>query len=204
LASGNHTYSITVTSGAGVTTRSAGVFAVSGPSIGKIVVSTATGSLSWNSGSSNGVASVTLSIDGANVAVCGPYAAASGYNYSGALGSLANGSHVYVITATDNSGRYSQYNGTFLIANVGPTISQAAVSVAKGTITWNAFDPDGVQTLSLTIDGVAKKISGPYKAASGSNYSATFASLRAGTHTYIIRATDTAGNSSQYNGTFVV
>jgi hypothetical protein len=197
LGSGSHTYAISVTSGAGVTTRSAGVFAVSGPSIGSIVVSTATGWLTWNAGSSNGVASTTLSIDGSGIAVCGPYAAASGFNYSGALGSLATGSHTYVITATDNSGRYSQFSGAFQVVNAGPTISQIAVSVARGVITWNAYDPDGVETVSVTIDGIAKKISGPYKAATGYNYSAAFATLPAGRHTFIIRATDTAGNSSQ-------
>ena len=82
ISSGSHYYSITVTSGAGVTTRSVGVFAVSGPSIGKIAVSTATGWITWNAAGSNGVASTALTIDGTGIAVCGPYAAASGFNYS--------------------------------------------------------------------------------------------------------------------------
>ncbi len=177
LGAGNHMYAITVTSGAGVTTKSVGVFAVSGPSIGSIVVSTATGWITWNAGSSNGVASSSLTIDGAGISVCGPYAAASGFNYAGALGSLASGSHTYVISATDNSGRYSQYSGIFQVTNPGPTISQVAVAAARGLITWNTYDPDGIQTVSVTIDGIARKILGAYKAASGFNYQAAFAAL---------------------------
>ena len=204
ISSGSHYYSITVTSGAGVTTRSVGVFAVSGPSIGKIAVSTATGWITWNAAGSNGVASTALTIDGTGIAVCGPYAAASGFNYSGALGSLANGSHTYVITATDNSGRWSQYSGIFQVTNQGPTISQVAVSVAKGLLTWNACDSDGVGTVSVTIDGIAKKVLGPYKATSGYNYQGVFSKLVSGSHAYVIKAVDGAGNASQYSGTFLV
>ena len=52
----------------------------------------------------------------------------------------------------------------------------------------------------MTIDGVARKILGPYKASSGYNYEGVFSGLAAGSHTYIIRAVDTAGNASQYSG----
>jgi len=204
LPSGNHTYAITVTSGAGQTTRSVGVFAVSGPAIGKVVVSTAAGVITWNALSSNGVASTSLTIDGNGIGVSGPYAAASGFNYSGALGSLATGSHTYVITATDNSGRFSQYSGIFQVTNPGPAIGKVAVSIAKGLLTWNAVDSDGIASVSVTIDGIARKIRGPYKAASGFNYQGVFGVLASGSHSYIIRATDAVGNPSQYSGTFVV
>ncbi len=204
LGSGNHIYTLTATSRAGLTTTSTGNFAVSGPSIGKIVVSTATGYLTWNSASSNGVENGSLTIDGANVAVCGPYAAASGYNFSGALGSLASGSHTYVISVTDNSGRYSQFGGVFQVTNPGPTISQIGIAVAQGLISWNANDSDGVASVSVSIDGVAKKVLGPFKASSGFNYEGVFSGLAAGSHVYVIRAVDTAGNPSQYSGTFIV
>ena len=107
-----------------MTTKSVGVFAVSGPTIGKVAVSTATGVITWNAASSNGVASTALTIDGAGTNISGPYAAPSGVNYAGTLGSLATGSHTYVITATDNSGRWSQYSGIFQVTNPGPTISK--------------------------------------------------------------------------------
>jgi hypothetical protein len=204
LSSGNHTYAITVTSTAGQTTKSVGNFAVSGPAIAKVTVSTASGIISWNAVSSNGVASSALTIDGAGTGVSNPYSAMSGVNYSGVLGSLAVGSHTYVITAIDNSGRWSQFSGVFQVTNVAPTIGKVAVSVAKGLLTWNAYDSDGVTTVSVTVDGVARKILGPYKAASGSNYQGVFGALASGSHTYVIRAADSAGNCSQYSGTFLV
>jgi hypothetical protein len=204
LSSGNHTYKIAVTSRAGLTTESVGAFAVSGPSIGKIVVSTATGWLTWNAASSNGVASSTVTIDGVGANVAGAYMAASGCNYSAALGSLTTGSHTYVISATDNSGRFSQYSGVFQVANPPPVISKVAVSIAKGLLTWNTYDTDGVAAVSVTIDGIARKILGPYKVASGYNYQGVFSTLAAGTHTYVIRAVDAVGIPSQYSGSFVV
>jgi hypothetical protein len=204
LSSGNHTYAITVTSGAGQTTKSVGVFAVSGPAISKVAVSTAAGIITWNAASSNGVASTTLTIDGAGASVSNPYSALSGVNYSAALGSLATGSHTYVITATDNSGRYAQFSGVFQVTNHGPAIGRVAASVAKGLLSWNANDSDGVTAVSVTIDGIARKILGPYKATSGFNYQGVFGVLASGSHTYIIRTVDGAGNASQYSGTFVV
>jgi large repetitive protein len=206
LASGNHIYTITSTSLAGQVTKSVGVFAVSGPTLGSVVVSAAKGVLTWNAVDSAGVASMALTIDGAAVSdVSGPYAAASGFNYAGAFGSLSTGSHTYVITATDNAGRLSYYSGMFLVTNPGPTISKVAVSAARGLMTWNAADSDGVTSTSLTIDGiVVKKLLGAYKAPSGLNYEGVFGVLAPGSHRYVITATDGAGNSSASSGMFVV
>jgi large repetitive protein len=204
LASGNHSYTITITGNSGLTTKSTGVFAVSGPTISKVAVATAAGSMTWNVTGSNGVASTALTVDGVGVSLSGAYAALSGSNYSAALGSLTTGSHTYVITASDNSGRWSQFSGIFQVTNPAPTISKVAVSVAKGLITCNAYDADGVATVSVTVDGVARKILGPYKAASGYNYQGVFGVLAAGKHTYVIRAADTTGSCSQSSGTFVV
>jgi large repetitive protein len=201
---GNHTYTITVTSGAGLTTKSVGAFAVVGPSIGSIVASTATGWLTWNVASPGGASSSSLTIDGSGVGVSGPYAAATGFNYAGALGALATGSHTYVISATDNSGRFARYSGVFQVTNRAPTIAQVGISVARGLISWNAYDLDGVSCVSVTVDGVARKILGPYKTASGYNYQGNFGTLASGSHVYVIRAVDAAGNASQYSGTFRV
>jgi len=204
LSSGSHTYVITATSGAGQSSKSVGVFTVTGPTISKVAVSAAKGLISWNA-AGFGVASTALTIDGvAATNISGPYAASSGVNYARAFGSLASGSHTYVITATDNAGRWSQYAGTFVITNPGPTIGKVAVSTAKGVMSWNAVDSDGVASSALTIDGVVKSVRGPYKASSGVNYSGVLGVLASGSHTYIITATDGAGNSSHYSGTFVV
>ena len=87
----------------------------------------ASGVMSWNAVDSDGVAGSTLKVDGAAVSkVYGPYAAASGVNFSGQFGTLAAGNHTYVITATDKLGNSSTYSGQFTVAgttNAGPVIS---------------------------------------------------------------------------------
>ena len=118
-----------------------------------------------------------LTIDGASVSkVYGPYAAASGVNFSGQFGTLAAGNHTYVITATDKLGNASTSSGQFTVAgtagagttNSGPTIGGVYVLSASGVMSWNAVDADGVASASLTVDGASvSQVNGPYAAASG-------------------------------------
>ena len=76
-------------------------------------------------------------------------------------------------------------------------ISQVVVSQAKGKISWNVFDPNGIAGSTLQIDGVAvANVTGPFTAASGVNFSAALGSLAVGSHTYRITATDTLGRQS--------
>ena len=86
-------------------------------------------------------------------------------------------------------------------ADPGPTIGMVVVSASANVITWNAVDSIGVGTTRLAIDGLpAADVYGPYAAASGADYAGVYGSLSAGSHTYVITATDNAGNSSQYTG----
>ena len=217
LGAGNHAYVIAATDKAGNTSTYNGTFAIAaapvqptntGPTIGSVVVSQAKGKISWNAADSDGVGSVSLTIDGANVSgIGGPYAATSGANYSGPYGSLASGNHSYVITATDKLGNASTYNGTFTIGasttTTGPAISSIVVSMAKSKLTWNAADSNGVSNVALMIDGAnVSSINGPYAASSGANYSWGFGSLGTGNHNYVIRATDNAGSVSTSTGSF--
>ena len=148
--------------------------------------------------------SSSLTVDGKPASqIHGPYTAASGVNFSGVFGTLSAGTHNYVITATDKLGNSSQYTGTFNAT--GPIIGDVVVVTAKGRMTWNVQDSDGVKSSSLTVDGKpASQIYGPYAAASGVNFSGVFGTLSAGTHNYVITATDKLGNPSQYTGTFSV
>jgi hypothetical protein len=88
---------------------------------------------------------------------------------------------------------------------LGPTISGVTVSQAKGKISWNAVSSNGVASSTLKIDGVAvSNVGGPYTAASGVNFSASYGALAAGSHTYTITATDKAGNVPTLTGTFTI
>ena len=90
-------------------------------------------------------------------------------------------------------------------ANSGPTVGQVVVSQAKGRITWNAVDTDGVRSSTLQIDGTpVSNVAGPYIAASGVNFSAQLGALAAGDHRYTITATDRAGNVSSFSGSFTL
>ena len=172
-----------------------------------MTVVTASNVITWNAPDSDGVASASLTVDGANVSkVYGPYTAASGVNFGADYGTLTAGTHNYVITATDKAGNSSTYNGTFNVAapiNSGPTIGGVTIVTASNVMTWNAQDPDGVASASLTVDGAnVSKVYGPYTASSGVNFGADYGTLAAGTHNYVITATDKAGHSSTSIGSF--
>ena len=67
------------------------------------------------------------------------------------------------------------------------------------------MDANGVAGSSLTVDGAnVTKIYGPFTASSGVNFGTDYGVLTAGTHNYVITATDKAGHASTYNGSFVV
>ena len=108
-------------------------------------------------------------------------------------------------TITATSGSLNSSAAITVTSLAGSTISHVVVVPAKGLITWNVQDSDGVQRTHLTVDGIAvSKIYGPYVAASGVDFSGIFGTLAAGSHNYVITATDMLGNSSQYSGTFTV
>ncbi len=87
----------------------------------------------------------------------------------------------------------------------GPTIGSVVFSAAKRVISWNAADSDGVAGSHLQIDGKnVSQVYGPYQAAPGVNYSASTAVLAVGHHSYVITASDKAGHSSTFSGSFDV
>ena len=176
-----------------------------------MATSQATTKISWNAVDSDGVASSTLKIDGNTISnVGGPYAAASGVNFSASYGTLAAGSHSYIITATDKLGNVSTLNGKFTLTaaptNAGPTIGSVAVSQAKGKISWNAVDSDGVASASITdrwLCGIGRR-----RPVRGCVRRELLGALRlrsaAGNHSYTITAVDKLGNVSTLNGSFTL
>ncbi len=132
LLAGLHTYSITAFSGLGSQATTGGTFTLAAtttydPMISQVVVSSATGRMSWNVLGPNAIAGSTLQIDGVTAAnVAGPFTAASGVNFSGPLGSVAVGSHSYRITATDTLGRQSAVAGNFDFTGASSAAAGAA------------------------------------------------------------------------------
>jgi hypothetical protein len=125
---------ITATDKAGKSSTLSGSFtvgaAIAGPVISSIYVAAASGVMSWNEVDANGVGAATLTVDGLSVTqIGGPYAAGSGFNFSGTFGTLGTGNHTYVITATDKLGNSSTSSGSFNVP-----VSSAGKSLARGAV----------------------------------------------------------------------
>jgi hypothetical protein len=206
LSVGTHTYKITATDDNGVVSTITAKFTVkeSGPIISNVVAAPLKGIISWNTYDLDGVLRSSVKIDGTTVdKLFGPITADSGVNYYANFGALSVGKHTYKIAATDDENNVSTLSGTFTVVKAGPTIS-VVVSQADDTITWNAYDINGVKSSSIIIDGKKVTTHGPTTAKSGVNYYASFDTLSVGKHTYKITATDNAGNVSTKTGTFTM
>ena len=87
----------------------------------------------------------------------------------------------------------------------GPTISGIVVATSANppVITWSATDTAGVTETTLQVDGkLVSTVYGPF----GTNYAGLLPTLTAGSHTYIIQATNGAPTpvTTEYVGTFSV
>ena len=224
LSAGSHSYTIQSADSQGNTATASGTFTVAvhtGPTISGVVVNSlaAVPVITWNVADTAGIASTALSVDGTAVTtVYGPYGTANSANYAGAIGVLPDGSHSYVITATNASGNSLSYSGTFNVAgDTLPLISGITVYVPPQgpitpisdqpipVITWNVVEKtDGIASSSITVDGSPLSVFGPYGTEYNANYSADIRSVAAGAHTYTITATNTLGQSTTSTGTFTV
>ncbi len=162
--------------------------------------------ITWAISSAYSLASQTVTVDGKAITpISGPY---SSIYYSCMIGTWAAGNHSYAIQSTDSKGVTGTATGTFTVVappNSSPVIGQVVVSQAKGIITWNVLDADGVASSTVTIDGkTASAIYGPYQSSSGLNYAAPLGSLAGGQHSYTITATDKLGNHSSTTASFTV
>jgi hypothetical protein len=146
---GSHSYKITATDAQSVSSTSTGTFTVvapAPPTIADVVVArtdaTTTGAfaptdslkITWSATSQIGIASQTLTIDGAKISpITGAY---GGRYYSCQIGTWPAGTYTYTITATDSLGGVSTSSGTIVIAasassslahNAGAAIQRAGV-----------------------------------------------------------------------------
>ena len=166
---------------------------------------------------------MTLTIDGKAIsAIYGPYGSSISANYAGAIGTLAAGTHTYVITATDKATppASSQFSGSFVVGPVGPAISGIVFAAMNGNgsgiidasdkilVTWSLSDASGIASTSILADGsvAPTALYGPYATSTGVNYAAVFNPLAAGSHTFTIKATDntSAHTASQATQTLSV
>ncbi len=231
-SAGDHAYVITATDSKGVSFSSSGTFSVAAsaanpPSIASIVVAEAAApkngilessdllKITWAASGLNGIASQTLTVDGRAIApIAGPY---GGLYYSCPIGAWSAGTHAYAITSTDGDGISSTSSGAFSVAASAAapvTIDSIVVAEASSTrdgtldssetlvITWAASSSGGIASQRMTIDGrTVTPINGPY---GGLYYSCQIGAWSAGTHSYVITASNSAGFTSNSSGAFTV
>ena len=228
IGAGTHTYTIRSTDLRGISTTETGTFNVTavGPlAITSVVVAEASTpkngildpkdslKITWAASSGAGkIVSQTMTVDGRAIApINGPY---SGLYYLCPIGSWPAGTHSYAIHATDAKGNTANSTGTFTVVAL-PTGIYSVVVAEAGTvkngilesneplkITWAASATTAIASQTITVDsGMITPINGPY---SGLYYSCPIGTWAAGTHTYIIHATDTRGVLYSTSGTFVV
>ena len=214
-SAGSHTYVITATDANGASNTTNGTFTVAGstnggPTISGIVVAptASTPVITCRATDAAALASVTMTIDGASITVCGPYGTQNDANYAGLLGTLTPGSHTYVIKATDVNGKSNSSTSTFTVPGAvnGPLISSVVVAASAATpvITYRVTDTVGITSTTITVDGTPLTLFGPYGTKYAANYSGLLGTLSAGSHTYLITANDAQGLSNTSTGSFTV
>jgi len=192
LADGPHTFEVRATDAAGNSSLVSRAFTVdtvapavaidSGPSG---VTSDATPSFAF---SSELGASLACRVDGGSFAAC-----VSAFTTA----SLADGGHVFEVRATDAAGNGSEASSAFTVDTVAPAVAidsgpSGATDDATPTFAFSS-EPDA--ELACRVDGaVFAACESPF----------TTVTLADGAHTFEVRATDAAGNSSVASRAFAV
>jgi hypothetical protein len=156
--------------------------------------------ITWAASSTSRIVSQGLTIDGhAYGHISGPY---NGIYYSCSIGRLGAGVHNYTIGATNAKGLSFSNRGSFTVSPILPPLIDG-VAVGNGTLTWVASSWYGIVSQTLWIDGykVGSAIHGP---AGKSYYYSNIGARAAGTHTYVIKATDGRHLTSTKTGTFKI
>jgi hypothetical protein len=112
---------------------------------------------------------------------------------SDSLSGLSQGAHTWRVTATDHGGNATSADRSFIVDTVDPSVSVTGGPVEGGevhtsdvTFTYTASDANGV-TVQCYLDAVARPCAGGQD---------DLHSLSVASHTWIVRATDPAGNAT--------
>ncbi len=199
LTDGLHSYKLTSTNAAGVTSTLGGEIycdatapqlIMQEPIIAKVADGSSKVTLRWDT-HNNEDAIYTVTVDKREV-------------YTGSVSNcvvdLVDGKHSYVINAVDSYGNKSKAKkGKFTVDTIAPNLvlktpktKKTGNGVVKATISWKA---EKNATYTLTVDGEVIY--------SGKKTSRSL-TLADGTHNYSVQAVDKAGNAIVQNGSFMV
>ena len=144
-----------------------------------------------------GTGNKTLTVSNVQNAIAGLVVPTSGTNTLNITGTpTATGTETFTVTATDSLGDTATINYSITVNGTvtGPVISSIVVATTATTpvITWNVADDAGIGSTSIAIDGKDLAVGGPYGRARTRTMRAC-SDLSAGSHTYVITATDVSG-----------
>jgi len=215
VGAGAHTFAITAADAMGKTAApAAGAFFVAPtvPTISKVKVAAKTSddpvTISWTGYDCDGIQYAAVSIDGRAAVKVNPLLAPSAINTANYLYSAMQsaGKHVFAITLVDAHNVAKIVTGSFTVKASKPTISNvpttAGTSADQATISWNAYDIDGIAACMLKIDGKTvdgSKIAVNRTSSTTAGYVFTGA-LSAGKHSFVISVVDTAKASTTLSG----
>ncbi len=199
LSAGRHNYSITATDSHGNSSTFKGSFstiALSKPELSEgESEGTMNASLKWTR--EEGV-SYTISVDGKEEAEVVDSIPDDKY-ITHEFTNIADGEHCYTIYARDENGNTRMNGGSFSFDNTTPDIILNSVSGKlsrnKVRVTFNWVGEDGVSYRFKLNEG---------RAASAGKLGYTTAALAQGDYSFLITATDKAGNTSDYRGHLTV
>lgn len=148
-------------------------------------------------------ASASVTLDGSPVGGCTAGATSVSCPASG----LAQGTHSYTISVSDQMGNSSSDASSFTIDSIAPAIAAPAPSGALATnsttITVDYSDPapgSGIATTSVSVTLDSNLLGSCTATATG--VSCPVSGLAQGTHNYSVSVSDLAGNSSAAPGSF--
>jgi hypothetical protein len=168
------------------------------------------------------IVSLTASIDGGSVlSETSAIGAGGGFTLTPVMiaalagGSLTNGAHTVLVTATDGSGNMASAGVSFTLDSVAPalsaglsdatgtsTLAQTMGATSNDTVAGTGTDTAGIISLYGTLDGVRTYSNLTSDIGSNGAFTITPAvlnslaggTLRDGHHSLVLQATDTAGN----------
>ena len=162
--------------------------------------------VAWTAADCDGIAAVTISIDGGSpvaVSRSSGSSTSAAYAYSAAVPA---GKHSYTVTATDSAGVPATSTGSFTVKPNAPTISSPLLTAGLSgttTVSWDLFDVDGLASVKLSIDGKSVSVG----KTQGNDVTATYVfsgALSTGKHSFVITVVDAKKASISVRGSFTV
>jgi hypothetical protein len=207
LPDGSYTFSVTATDAAGNTDQSAATasFAIDGTAPAPPAITSPADNSLQNSATVtlSGTAEVGATVEIFEGTTSGGTTTATGGTWTKTIVLVSDGSHTYTAKATDAAGNVSPASATRTVrVDTTPPAKPAFTAPADNAL-LNTSSPtlSGTAEAGATVEVFEGTTSRGTTTATGGAWSKTLAGVADGTHTYTVRATDPAANTSAASDT---